>query len=201
MASGYTYRILSGEITTLQQFAMACARQFGALIAMRDEPADALIPERVEPSDHYLREAAKARARLTELDRMQPADAQAACQREHSRKMASWRGRCDRRALHAVRYAAMLEQAENWQPPTLDHCKLYDFMLDQLHQSIEHDCRPLAGCDDMPTMQRWPEWLADEREQARLELDYCTRAYAKEVARTEERNRWLADLRASLTDL
>ena len=41
MATGYTFNVVDGQITTLSDFAMQCARAFGLLIDMRDAPSDA----------------------------------------------------------------------------------------------------------------------------------------------------------------
>ena len=43
MPTGYTAGILEGE--TFEQYALQCAKAFGALVMMRDEPSDAPIPD------------------------------------------------------------------------------------------------------------------------------------------------------------
>ena len=65
MPSGYTAAIKDG--ITFSDFAMNCARAFGALISMRDEPLDAPIPERVEPTDYHAEKIKKAEERLSAL--------------------------------------------------------------------------------------------------------------------------------------
>lgn len=51
MPTGYTANIKNG--ITFEEFALDCARNFGALIIMRDEPKDAPIPEQFEASKHH----------------------------------------------------------------------------------------------------------------------------------------------------
>jgi hypothetical protein len=52
MPTGYTAPIADGM--TFEQFALGCARAFGALVTMRDEPSDAPIPERLEPDTPFV---------------------------------------------------------------------------------------------------------------------------------------------------
>jgi hypothetical protein len=49
MPTGYTDCVRSGEVTEFADFAMKCARAFGACIEMRDEPSGTPIPEAFEP--------------------------------------------------------------------------------------------------------------------------------------------------------
>ena len=67
MPTGYTLDLYDGKDITFEEFALRCARAFGALISMRDEPIDAPIPERFEPSDYHLKELEKAKKRLKEV--------------------------------------------------------------------------------------------------------------------------------------
>ncbi|MEB9419887.1 hypothetical protein [Bacillus cereus group sp. BfR-BA-01318] len=55
MPSGYTYIIEDREKVSGSEFILRCARQFGALITMRDEPMDAEIPTFTVSSGHLER--------------------------------------------------------------------------------------------------------------------------------------------------
>lgn len=57
MPTGYTVGIADGKITTFEQYAMTCARAFGALVMMRDDPFDAPIPEEIKVADYYVTNA------------------------------------------------------------------------------------------------------------------------------------------------
>lgn len=57
MPTGYTWDI-KDEIT-FEQFIMNCARAFGALVEMRDEPRDKKIPDELKPSDYHNKELSK----------------------------------------------------------------------------------------------------------------------------------------------
>ena len=62
MPTGYTLELYDGKDITFEEFVLKCARAFGALINMRDEPRDAPIPERFEPSYYHLKELIKAKS-------------------------------------------------------------------------------------------------------------------------------------------
>jgi len=69
MPTGYTAKLMeSGQ--TFQDFVMQCARAFGACVMMRDDPMDAPIPERFEPSDYNVKRLAEAKAELVKLQAM-----------------------------------------------------------------------------------------------------------------------------------
>ena len=53
MPTGYTCHIEDGTVTTLRQYALTCARAFGACASMRDEPLTVLPPSKVEPDTRY----------------------------------------------------------------------------------------------------------------------------------------------------
>lgn len=53
MPTGYTYPVAEEKVDTLAEFALQCARAFGACVTMRDEPSNKPIPEEFKPSLHY----------------------------------------------------------------------------------------------------------------------------------------------------
>lgn len=75
MPTGYTADVASGKITSLRDFALICARGMGALVMMRDEPFDAPIPERFEPSVFYKKHLDEAKQELAALRAMTAEDA------------------------------------------------------------------------------------------------------------------------------
>ena len=68
MPTGYTAKIADGQ--TFEEFILSCARAFGALVEMRDEPADAPIPEEFKPSAYHTTQIGVARAKMEEIRTM-----------------------------------------------------------------------------------------------------------------------------------
>ena len=194
MPTGYTAPIKDG--ITFEQFALGCARAFGALVLMRDEPSDAPIPDRFEPSDYHTKAIAEARAELARLDAMSLGDAAIAAENEHLAAIERYRTRlADKRELRR-KYEAMLAKVEAWEPPTPEHVEYKNFMRSQIAESIDWDCCEKYDTEPKATMPR--EWLAEKIAAVRKNIEYHQGEHAKEVARTESRNVWLKALRDSL---
>lgn len=195
MPSGYTAPIKDG--ITFSQFALNCARAFGALITMRDEPSNASIPETFAPSPYHQQELARLRHRLAELEGMTVAEIEVAHASyahdqatAHTKRMAEMD---DQRA----KYDAMLKAASLWKPPTPDHEPLQRFMVDQITQSIEWDCDKTYYT--APPEITPEQWFNQQKITVLEGINYHVKGDAEEQARTNSRNEWLKALRGSLT--
>ncbi|MDB5657340.1 MAG: hypothetical protein JWQ94_4953, partial [Tardiphaga sp.] len=138
MPTGYTAAIKDG--ISFEQFVWQCARAMGALVMMRDEPSDAPIPERFEPSTRNQQKAAEARAELARLKGLtherafdESAAAFRAAVASHDEAIAG---------MAALRgnYESMITRVEQWTPPSEYHIGFKEFMLQQLRDSVKWDC-------------------------------------------------------------
>lgn len=100
------------------------------------------------------------------------------------------------RCARKVRYEAMIAQVEAWATKAEG---IRDFMLQQLRESIEWDCSDRHE-REAPERLTGEVWRAAKLKRASRDLGYHENERAKEIERTNERNRWLADLRASLPE-
>lgn len=154
------------------------------------------IPERFEPSGFYRGKMEQTLARLRHLQTLSPIEAQREMQQKHSTAMARWREQSWDDARQRVRYLAMIDAVCDWEPPTPDHRGLRSFMLMQLHESFTFDC---GGQHlQMPRLQRWPEWLAEQITKAERDIDYYAEHQVAENERAATRTAWVRELRASL---
>lgn len=195
MPSGYTETLYKGGDQTFEQFVMQCARAFGALIELRDEP-HAEIPEQFEASPYERKRLDAAIARVIEL-RDRSDDEWAAAQdaeieehNEHVRKAIAVAG--ERR----VRYEQMLARVRSWRPPTEEHKGLQEFMVKQLEESIAFDCstRYLEEQSRLPVT----EYALRKQDEATRELDRAEQSLNEAQARAAGRTAWVKDLRESL---
>lgn len=193
MPTGYTAPIKDG--ISFRQYALNCARAFGALVLMRDDPADAPIPERFEPSTWNADRLQEASERLTQLRLMSLADTEREALAAHTEALRSYNERKAEREELRGKYEAMLAQVVAWQAPTADHVEYKKFMETQIRESIDFDCREY---EDAPTLQSGAEWLAAAIKKAEWDVQYHTREDSKERERTEGRNAWVKALRDSL---
>lgn len=192
MATGYTHPVVSGEITTLREFVLRCARGMGAAVMMRDEPLDKPIPERFEASTSYHDEKiAKARAALEELPALSADDADKRADEEFAAAMARHVEYEAEETAGYERLKRMHDEVRTWKTKAGG---IKDFMLGQLNLTIGRG--PYQS--EPPVRMTAEDWRRKAMEKASRDLAYHEVERAKEIERTEERNRWLADLRASL---
>lgn len=194
MPTGYTWNVANGEVTDLRTFALQCARGMGALVHMRDDPSGAPIPMRVEADTKYHDEAlAEAEARLAELMAMTPAEREAAAGAAYKSELSAYQTRKQEREEQARRYQDMKTKVKNWDGAPEG---LKTFMLEQLQQSIAHDCDD--SYDERPAQPEPQQWYQDQIRCAVRDLEYHGKERAAEIARAAERNAWLAQLWAGL---
>ncbi|KWT70725.1 hypothetical protein APY04_0786 [Hyphomicrobium sulfonivorans] len=198
MPNSYTAGVQDGTVTDLSQYALLCARAFGALISMRDDRMDAPTPDLIEPGPCYAEALSEATARIDELKRMSPEDIEFASKRFHADALAAWEKRQQDKAEQRARYVAMLEKVRNWSPPTADHEPFKSFMVDQIEKSIEWDCREFP--DPEPTTPTPKDWHIEQLVAASRRLAMCEGAHREEVERAESKTKWLTELRSSLDE-
>lgn len=198
MPTGYTADVADGKITDLRSFATLCARGMGALVMMRDEPWDAPIPERFEPSGYNAEKLAEAKAERDRLYAMSDAEAEASAKAEYAAKVdAKAKYLADKRERRS-RYEGMIAQVEPWQRAPEG---LKEFMLDQLRSGMNFDCPPDERYFDEPELLTGPEWLKKRLAKVQRDIEYHATEDAKERVRTDGRNAWIAQLRASLAEI
>lgn len=198
MPTGYTAEVQSGKITGLKPFILQLARGMGALIMMRDAPADAPIPERFEPSKWNAEKLAEAETKLAEVMSMPDDMAQAASDAAYQDRSEAFERRRVERDEHRARYKAMLAKVEAWRGAPEG---IKEFALEQLQSSLDFDCSPVSGDDPWigkPKAWSGEEWRRNRIEKLHRDIAYHTKANAEEIERTEARNQWLKTLLESL---
>lgn len=194
MPTGYTAPIKEG--ISFEEFVWGCARSFGALILMRDDPTDAPIPE-FKPSEYHANALVEARAELARLNAMTSEEADAEALREHANFVAE-RGRWQKDSDELrSKYEAMLAAAKAWKPPTANHAGLKEFMVSQIEESIRFDCHDYST-DMQSKPQSGEEWLSERIGQATDRIGRYAKENEEEIARANSRNSWVKQLHASV---
>lgn len=190
--------------TKFSDWVLLCARAMGPLVSMRDEPADAPIPETFKVSSIYLQKVKEAKQRLDYLESLQPeklelawAEDSAKETKEEDRKQAEYEAK--RKRLLAI-YERMLDLVMKWTPPSADHQDLKASMINQINTAILCDCsiaraKPLYNCRAFTSAKEWHETRLSE---ARFKLQESEATLQKERKLCEFRNNWLRELRESL---
>ncbi len=195
MPTGYTATLMDkGE--PFQNFALRCARAFGALVMMRDDPMDAPIPT-FEPSQYSLVGGEQAKALREHLLSMTDEDRIVYGQAEKEKEIAMLENLLVTETVQNARLLGMRDEVTRWNPPTQDHVGLKDFMLQQIKVSLGtgdyyqqriRECRAKFARD----------YYDKAVEKATHDIEYHEKAYREELERTASRNRWITELRASL---
>jgi hypothetical protein len=199
MPTGYTAKIGDTDIS-FKDFALHCARAFGACIMQRDAPIDE-PPKLQEVDNYHLKQVALAQEKLRALALMPIETARTRAEEEYAQTLKNAEEGSARDARLKERYEAMLVHVDAWQPPTPDHQGLKDFMAQQLKESISFDCGSTywqevkAGLKCLTA----EEWVLKEKAQLAKDLDYHTKNLAEEEERTKGRNAWITALKDSLS--
>jgi len=198
MPTGYTHEVQTGKVTTLNEFAMICARAMGACVTMRDDSSDVEIPERFEPNTKYHDEQIdEANALLDSLVAMNISDAGMKATKEYEESVASIDEYIQNKKNYRTNYESMIKKVSLWEVSG-DVAGLKDFMLSQLTQSIDFDCSDYAP--ELAKKIDGATWIEDQRSKAIRDIDYHTQERQKEIARVRDRNQFLSDLRLSLAE-
>jgi hypothetical protein len=194
MPTGYTCAIKDG--ISFQQFALGCARAFGACITMRDDPSDAQIPDKFEPSTHYAKLLQDANNKLAELEALTPQECEDAALKEYLDGCEQNAVRRQEYADLRMKYEAMLACAQEWVPPTPEHQGLKDFMIQQISESIRFDCND--EYITAPTKKSGAVWLSEQIKSTKKRIASYAEENDQEIERARSRTDWVNALRNSL---
>lgn len=186
------------EGSTFPDFAMLCARAFGACVMLRDEPLDAPIPE-FQPSDYNAKAKAEAVKKMQDLAVMPDSERIEYGKTRRAEAIASAEEWLAREKAGNERLEKMRKEVSAWQPPTPDHEGLKRFMLEQIDTSVnslEYIKDHLRSKKSKTPM----DYYRDDFAEAERSIEYHTKGDAEERERTASRNKWVADLRSSLEE-
>lgn len=195
MPTGYTAAVQKG--ISFDEYALNCARAFGALVTMRDEPSDKAIPEKLEPSDYHLKAKVELESKLKDFSVIGNIEASKRALKEFDAAELYRANKLKEEGVIEGRYNEMLSKAKEWVSPSKDHDKLKEFMISQLEESIKFDCG--SSYYEKPTAKiTGDQWLSEQIGKAHKDIAYHIGKYREEVKRTDSRNEWIDLLRKSI---
>jgi hypothetical protein len=190
MPTGYTADLPK----TFPEFALRCARAFGATIEMRDLPMDAPIPDEFKPSDYHVSELKKAQAEFLKKSRWTIDVAEREANASYKKALTEWRRNKQKTTDLAEHYSLMIREVKRWTPPSNDHVGMKKFMLEQLNSSLEFDCQGYGK----PKCLSGSDYKTQQLAHHSRDIKYHTEENKKECERAAERTKWVRDLRESL---
>jgi hypothetical protein len=196
MPTGYTEAVASGEVVDFKDYAMRCARAFGAAVTMRDDPPDVPIPDEFEPSQWNAKRLVEVESEIAALQTATKKEIEAMAKSAHDETHRNWQNAVAKKREMLARYTSMLCKAKQFVPPSEDHRPFAEFLIGQLEDSIDHDC----------SLEFYPEpvkldaatWKAKRLERLGKDREYHIRHQRDEDERTHRRNKWLKDLRIAI---
>lgn len=201
MPTGYTAPIYEGQDLSLSEYAQRCARAFGALMSLRDEPLSNSIPDKIESSTYYNDMLAKVQREYEEFLQNPPtiAFAEAEYDKLIAKEMEDMARQNAKAKELELRYRALLDKVNAWQPPTPEHTGLKSFMVRQLELSIEADCSIRDTPNNMPYKDDFINDMVNG-ESLKLLLEHYKDRVAKEDFNNKLKNEWIKQLKDSLME-
>lgn len=197
MPTGYTSEMYNGKEQTFKEFAMKCARQFGACIRMRDEPSNIEIPV-FEPDDYHLKALEKSRKEQANFNSMSEDQLRKEYKKLYDEETQAIAKQIKEYRELRQRYNQMLDQAKAWVPPTPDHKELKKFMIEQLQSSIDFDCNEEYTGKYRNIPASFEEWKKKCIDKFAYDEEYHNKGYEKECANVARSNAWIKALKDSL---
>ncbi len=199
MPTGYTAELQENTEMPFEEFVWKCARGMGVCIMQRDDPANAPIVLEEKPSDHHAEGVQEAEKGLAILRGQSPDEIKGCWRRDTEKRITDAHKSIAETAKLRRSYERMLALVEDWTPPTDDHKKFQDFMLEQLRGSIVMDCRNSYARKQIDQAPETPEEWAAAREVRLLhDIEYHFQHLAEEQERVSRRNRWKQQLVESI---
>lgn len=209
MPTSYTEKIINGTDTTFEGFVKRCMRGFGATIHMRDLPLDSDYVE-AEPSTEYERQ--KLGECVEKLEELNNTTDEELKEKEVLRlryEIKNKKSDIAKKNVNRRRLNKILKKVKEWEPPTSEHNRFKEFMIDQLEQTINFD----TNTDWLERGIEFNKKTIDDIESNKLNLrkegeELLRQSIARyqqciseEEERVEKRNEWVRNLMKSLEDI
>jgi hypothetical protein len=195
MPTGYTADVIEKDIS-FREFALKCMRAFGALVSFRDDDSNKIITE--VPMDAYREDSLnKAKVELATFEEMSheeaKAEARTAILDEGVRST-----KAHKDALKEnFRLLKMREQVKAWNPPTPEHTRYKEFMLDQLTMSL-HDMKYYKVVEPDLSDESIEMWIQKRNDYLKYNVGYSSKNLTEAIERNKEANAWIKSIVDSL---
>jgi hypothetical protein len=193
MPTGYTADLYEGKDISFSDFALKCARAFGACIEQRDD----------DPNDKpKLIEKTKDNYNIRKLNeaKMWKKPTKAEFDAYVKKQTAYYNEQIDKQNKLKASYQKMLDKANDWTPPTKEHEGLKKFMIEQLTDSMKFECSNDYYERELVDIQHltYTKYVKDMRESNERDIEYHTNELKKDNERVDKRNEWISALYKSL---
>lgn len=198
MATGYTYGVEDGTVTSFREFATQCSRAMGAAMHQRDYGnVNEGITEYSFGVDRLEIAVVSAGLEMEIARRRSDENWAAEYETYISSETASHEEQLKRWHLATSRYGSMILKVEAWEPPTTEHEGMKTFMLDQLQMSLQSLRNEPAFT---PFYKSAEEYKLGNIAGSEIMLEQAKKQLENAEASRAEQNAWVRALYASLPD-
>jgi hypothetical protein len=197
MPTGYTASIHDGEPVTGKQFILACARNFGAFIHLRDERMDAELTLPSAPDNSfYEKNLAEAKHQLKMAEAMTVEEAQKMAEESYNGSILHMKKVIADKKVISERYNKVLVEVEAWTPPTDEHQNLKDFAINQLKLSMNSDCGMDYWEEQLKTLKKstGEEFREERIKYMQREVTYYERSLQERLESHQGKIEWIETL-------
>jgi hypothetical protein len=197
MPTGYTSIIDDKPETTFRDFALRCTRAMGVCARMREDSIDIPPPQIVESDPYHETKQHEAEAKLQELEQLTDAEIAIRCDAYNLERSTHNEQYRLKEADVKRRYREMLAQVEAWSPPSPEHVRFKEFMIEQLNTGGMLNCKYEIP-EFKPKTAR--QWFKEGVESAKHDIQYYKEHWEKEQAGAKTATEWLQQMYASLPE-
>ena len=167
----------------------------GACVHMREDSLDALLPQVIKPDPYNKIKWHEAEDKLQKLKLLTATEIADRCVEFNQKQATHDEEYRTKEAAIEQRYRKMLAQVEAWTPPSPEHVRFKEFMIEQLNTG------GVLNCDyERPKFEpKTPDqWILGEIESAEYDIRYHKEHWEKDQANAKMATEWLQQLYASL---
>lgn len=205
MPTGYTAGIIDGSINTFEEFAKGCARAFGALIMMKEDPMDTPIKLR-EPIDYYVNQINDIRNNKAKLIAYTDDELETIMKDLLIVDIKQCEEQIAKITTIRSKLGNMLIAVKNWTPPTEEHTHFKEFMDQQLMDTLKCDGNAYYYVEKLAKSKYELDHIdvksyrAIQMHKLDKDLAYNVDQRNKDLERCKDSNKWITDLLDSLKD-
>ena len=191
MPTGYTTDIYDGKDVSFRDFALNCARAFGACVMQRDDPADE--KPKIMPEESYHAEQLKKLGKFKKPTK-------AEFENYIKTKIADRKETIEEKKKLQKAYNRKIKEAQDWNPPTPEHEGLKKFMIQQLTDSMDFDCNYDYHESELNKLSKmtYDDYFEQQKQNHKWMIKYHTEYLEKDLNNIRQRNKWIQDLYNSL---
>ena len=191
MPTGYTSDIYNGKDVSFRDFALNCARAFGACVMQRDDPADE--KPKIMPEESYHADKLKEIGKFKKPTKTK-------FNNYIKEQTAYWQESIDKKKKLQIAYDIKIKEAQNWTPPTPEHEGLKKFMIEQLTESMKFDCDGDFYESELISLKAltYEKYVLKEKSEYERSIVFHTEYLKKDLNTIRQRNKWIQDLYNSL---